>query len=106
MAMKPQTREPMPSPFEVSTATEGFLDHLLNYRGLSPLTAAAYRRDLSSFARFLSNFGFPLDVREVETKHIQLFANSLSGRAPATVRRCVYAISSLLRHLTRTRRAR
>ncbi len=90
------------SPFDMDLAREQFLAHLADDSGYSELTVKAYRRDLGRFVQALRDYRFPTDIREIKTKHVQVFANSLAQYAPATIRRVVYTVSSLFAHLQRT----
>jgi len=82
-------------------AREVFLQYLRAYRGASPLTVEAYRRDLEQLERFLLGYRLPTEVSQITTRHLQAFALSLSGRAPATIARALNAVSSLFAYLTR-----
>ena len=84
-----------------------FLDHLKNERRLSPHTVAAYRRDLSSFARFL--------VAErvtrwtaVDSFVIRRFAaeNHRQGISPRSIARRLSALRTLFAYLMREGLAR
>jgi len=92
---------PMPTPHDVGPAIDAYLEYARDYLGFSPATLAAYGRDLQRFKRFLQDCRLPHDVRQIERKHIQVFANTIAGLAPATVRRRVYGVSALFRHLSR-----
>jgi site-specific recombinase XerD len=71
------------------------VDFLASYRSYSPLTVAAYRRDLALFRRFLQ--GRAKSVPEpgnIARQTVVQFALSLSGSAPLTVRRKLACLSS------------
>ena len=74
----------------LSQAIDAFLLELRVERGLSPLTVAAYRRDLAQFAQEASN-----DWRS-DPEPVAVFVNGLrrEGRRPSTQARKVAAIRS------------
>ncbi len=88
--------------YELSELVEQFLAYMLSYRQASPLTVEAYRRDLRRLAEFLRGSRLPTEVREIDTRHIQAFAISMSELALATIRRALNAISSFFGYLMRT----
>jgi len=81
------------------TLEEGIAEYLGSLsaeRGLSPATVAAYRRDLTAYARFL-------DGVEPTPERVSGFVGSLAGRglAPATIARAVAAVRGFHRFLVR-----
>lgn len=74
-----------------------FLDHVIVERGLSPNTAAGYRRDLDHYLAYLERCAVH-DVEAITPQHITGFSAELSGRfAPSSVARAVAAVRSLHR---------
>lgn len=86
---------------ELAQATADFLSYLETYRGASPCTVIAYAGDLRLLLRFLSTNRLPTTVRDISTRHLQNWAVSMAGAAPATVVRRLNAASSLMAHLVR-----
>jgi integrase/recombinase XerD len=78
---------------------ERFLDHLAVERGLSPNTIAAYRRDLTRYARYLDSRGLR-DVRSADEAAVAGFVARLSGSThhggtPYRARSVVRALSAV-----------
>ena len=75
----------------LEAAIRGFLDELQVERGLSPLTVAAYRRDLAQFAAAAAGGAWRNDPEPVRD-----FVNALrrAGMRPSTQARKVAAIRS------------
>jgi len=84
-----------------SDAFARYLQHARSYRGLSPATIDAYRRDAERFVTFLREHRLPQQVREISSRHLQAWANSMAGYAPTTIRRRVYAIRGFFSFLQR-----
>lgn len=90
-----------PTPLE--RFVRAFLDHLRVERGVSPHTAAAYRRDLTRYADFLAARGItePAAVTTPDvTAYAAHLATPVAGRpalAPASIARAVVAVRSLHR---------
>ena len=88
---------------QLETLPDAFLVHALDYRGYSPATADAYKRDCTRFIEFLEAAGHPLTPEAVTTRDVQLFVSDLSSRVgPSSVRRALYALSSFFGHLCDT----
>ncbi|MGC9320380.1 MAG: site-specific integrase, partial [Armatimonadota bacterium] len=68
----------------------GYLEHAETYRGLSPKTIEAYRRDGEQFRRFLEDHDLPQDVGQITSRDVQAWASSMAGHAASTIRRRVY----------------
>ncbi|GAB3716366.1 site-specific tyrosine recombinase XerD [Mariniluteicoccus flavus] len=90
-------------PTPLDRFVRGFLDHLTVERGVSPHTAAAYRRDLARYTVFLAARGIT-EPGAVTTPDITAYAAHLStgageraALAPASVARNVVAVRSLHR---------
>lgn len=81
-----------------------FIQYLQAYRGASPLTVDAYRRDLTRLAGFLHSRGLPLGAEALEQRALEAFAVSLSGYSPATINRALNATSSFCSFLVRSGR--
>jgi site-specific recombinase XerD len=79
----------------------GFIDYLTDYRSASEATVEAYGRDLAKLHRFLQSHRLPTAVHQLTTRHIQAFAVSMSGLAPATIRRALHAASSFFNYAVR-----
>jgi site-specific recombinase XerD len=80
---------------DFDSAVRGFLDYLASYRSYSPLTVAAYRRDLALFRGFLGSRARSVpDPTQITRQVVVQFALSLSGAAPLTVRRKLACLSS------------
>jgi integrase/recombinase XerC len=72
-----------------------FLEYLRGYRSCAPISVKAYRRDLRAFAEFLSQrLGQPPPPDHITRQQVMQFAVSLSHRAPLTVRRKLWVLSS------------
>lgn len=85
----------------VTDALERYLEHAETYQGLSLTTIVAYGRDGGRFCQFLERQGLDRNVTCITRQHIQGWANSMAGHAPATIRRRVYAIRALFSFLQR-----
>lgn len=85
----------------VAHALERYLAHGAQYKGLSPKTVDAYRRDGGRFLKFLEMQGLDRDVARISRQQVQQWANSMAGNAPATIRRRVYAVRGLFTYLQR-----
>lgn len=83
-------------------AGQEFLSYLGGYQGASPLTVEAYARDLARLERFLRGSRLPTEVGQISSRHLQAFAVSLSGLAPASIIRALNATSSLFSYLVRS----
>ncbi len=82
------------------TQAEEWLEYLGTVRGYSQLTLRAYRSDLVQLVTFLSKRGTPVDFASLEPRMLYQWATHLGERyAPATVRRKLDTLSSLMRHL-------
>jgi len=80
---------------DFDSAVEQFLAYLGSYRSYSPLTVAAYKRDLALFREFLEKrFGGVPKPGQIARELVVQFALSLSGAAPLTVRRKLACLSS------------
>jgi site-specific recombinase XerD len=78
-----------------------YLQHARSYRGLSPKTIDAYRRDADGFGEFLLQHRLPTGVGEINSRHVQAWASSMAGYAATTIRRRVYAIRGFFSFLQR-----
>jgi integrase/recombinase XerD len=95
-------------PPPLPTGARSFLDHLRVERGLAPNTLAAYRRDLTLYATWLTEEG-PGDPADVTAEDLEGFVAWLRGRTSATgrpyarstVARTVVAVRGLHRFLVR-----
>ncbi|MFO7945882.1 MAG: site-specific integrase, partial [Armatimonadota bacterium] len=88
----------------IDTKIDEFLAYLEVERGYSPLTASAYRSDLSQFVDFLRNEGAVVDVNELSPTEIRkwiadLHANDLSN---SSIARHLYALRSFWDYLIET----
>lgn len=95
-------------------AIEEFVEQMQVERGFSVHTAAAYRRDLEQYARWMIASGI-LSPRKIEASHIQHFVGDLRGKpmenarvrgrllSPASVARKLAAVRSFHRFLGRER---
>lgn len=91
------------TPTALDRLVRSFLDHLTVERGVSPHTAAAYRRDLRRYAQFLAGRGIT-EPGAVTTPDVTAYAAALAtgdgGRAPlapASIARMVVSVRSLHR---------
>jgi len=100
--LRPPDREPQAAVASVleELATQ-FVDYLASYRRSSHHTVSAYRRDLARLERFLGARNLPTEANAISTRHVQAFAVSLSGLAPASVNRALNACSSFFGWLGR-----
>lgn len=82
----------------ITSAIDEFISAVRSERGLSANTAAAYRRDLGQYARFLRDAGH-IDLDEVEEHDVVRFVGWMRGQTwkPATVARKLAAVSGLHR---------
>jgi len=88
----------------IDTKIDEFLAYLQIERGFSPLTASAYRSDLSQFVDFLRNDRAVLDVNKLSPTEIRkwiadLHANDLSN---SSIARHLYALRSFWDYLIET----
>jgi site-specific recombinase XerD len=89
---------------DLRTRLDGFLDYLSGFRGCSPLTIAAYRRDAEDFIAFLEDQGL-FRVAEVGRLHAHRYAAAVPSRgkhvrySPASIRRKLFSLSSWFPHL-------
>ncbi len=84
---------------ELQTMIDAFVRHLRDYRRCSPLTVSAYHSECCRFADYLLRTGHSCQVRDVGRGDLYRFIGSLDHLAPASVRRALYAISSLFNYL-------
>lgn len=86
---------------------ESFIGHLRNERQLSPRTLDAYRHDLDSLCRFLTEHQVS-DWNAVDTALLRLYIASRhqSGLSGRSLQRELSAVRSLYRYLLRERRCR
>ena len=87
---------------DLKQSIHDFLKYLSEYRQASPLTIQAYGRDLTRLHEFLRAHRLPTDPAEITTRHLEAFAISMSGLAPATIRRALNATSSFFAYLVRS----
>ncbi len=96
-------RTPNSSPIlarELLHDAEEFLKYLGSARGYSPLTLRAYRSDFLQFSKYLEHRGLPTDFTQLSVSTLYGWATHLGEQyAPATVRRKLDSLSSLLTHL-------
>lgn len=85
----------------LAEATDRFLSYLETYRRSAPATVHAYAGDLRRLAEFLERSHLPGSVRQITSRHLQGFAVSLSGLAPASVNRVVNCLGSFFAFLER-----
>lgn len=79
---------------------EEWLAHLRTVRGYSTLTLRAYRADVRQLSDFLQERQNQVDITSLEPRILYRWATQLGERyAPATVRRKLDAVSSLMTHL-------
>jgi len=72
-----------------------FLEYLKGYRSCALISVKAYRRDLRAFSEFLSqSLGQLPPPDQITRQQVMQFAVSLAGRAPLTVRRKLWVLSS------------
>ena len=72
-----------------------FLEYLKGYRSCAPISVKAYRRDLRAFSEFLSQrLGQAPSPDQITRQQVMQFAVSLADRAPLTVRRKLWVLSS------------
>lgn len=85
---------------------ENFIEHLSHERGLSPHTAAAYRRDLNFFRQYCQQQSLA-DWDGVDIHHVRAFvsARHRAGLAPRSLQRELSAVRSFYNYLLRERRA-
>ena len=85
---------------ELPKEAEEFLRYLDRVRGHSPLTLRAYRSDFLQLTRYLARKGLPAEFTRLSTSILHRWATHLGEHyAPATVRRKLDSLSSLLTHL-------
>lgn len=86
---------------------ESFIGHLRNERQLSPRTLDAYRHDLDSLCRFLTEHQVS-DWNAVDTALLRLYiaCRHQSGLSGRSLQRELSAVRSLYRYLLRERRCR
>ena len=75
-----------------------FLACLVDYRGCSPRTVAAYEADCLRFVRFREHEGLSLDASCVKTLEVRLHLAALH-LAPNSIRRALYALASFFGYL-------
>lgn len=86
-------------------AIDSFLDHLLNQRGASEHTLAAYQRDLFQAASFFESVGV-CEWSDLDEALVHRFQATLGPPlAVSTRRRKLSSLRSLLKHLQRTARS-
>jgi len=78
-----------------------YLQHARSYRGLSPATIDAYRRDAEGFAEFLHRHHLSEQVDKISSREMQAWASSMAGHAATTIRRRVYALRGFFSFLQR-----
>lgn len=78
-----------------------YLEHAQSYRGLAPGTIEAYGRDGARFLRFVTDHHLPDDPRDLTSRDIQAYANSLSGLSASSIRRMVYSLRGFFTFLQR-----
>jgi len=83
---------------EFTVAIEAFLDRMTVEQGASPLTVAAYRRELQRFAEFLAKAGRG-GFEVPDATPILRFLATLKLRAPSTRARALVAIRMMYRFL-------
>jgi integrase/recombinase XerD len=83
----------------LNTNLEAFLAHLVQGRGLSPATQAAYRFDLLRFITFVNNFGVD-DPKLVTANNIADYLQSMAVAGP-TKARARSAIKSFFSYLVK-----
>ena len=72
-----------------------FLEYLKGYRSCAAISVKAYRRDLRAFSQFLSqSLGHVPPPDHITRQQVMQFAVSLADRAPLTVRRKLWVVSS------------
>ncbi len=79
-----------------------FLHHLARERRLSPHTAAAYRRDLASLAKFCATHDIKA-WQHLDSQHVRSFAAAChrAGLGPRSIQRRLSAVRSFYRYLLR-----
>ncbi len=87
----------------VTTAAQGWLEHLAVERGAATNTLSSYRRDLARYARFLADRGI-LDLREVVEGDVTAFLTHLREgddehppQGASSAARCLVAVRGLHR---------
>ena len=80
-----------------------FINHLENIKGSSTHTAAAYRRDLRQFVRFVKQYYQDARWSTISADMIEHYIMTLEsvGELPTTTNRKISAISALYRYLKR-----
>jgi integrase/recombinase XerD len=86
---------------QFESVSKSFLDHLQIERGLSANSIAAYRRDLSNFAGYLS--AEKLDYSKIGSEDLTEYEISLkgSGLALSSINRAVSALKTFYKYLAR-----
>ena len=86
---------------QFESARKSFIDHLQIERGLSANSVAAYSRDLSKFADYLTSRG--LDFEKIDSGTATEFEISLKDRglALASINRAVSALKTFYKYLAR-----
>lgn len=86
---------------------QNFIGHLAHERRLSPLTAAAYLRDLDSFRRYCEQQQLH-DWNAVDIHHVRAFVSSRhrQGLGPRSLQRLLAAIRSFYNYLLREQAVR
>jgi len=88
----------------IDTKIDEFLAYLEIERGFSPLTASAYRSDLSQFVSFLQNSSGTLDLQTLSPTEIRQWIADLNshGLSNSSIARHLYALRSLWDYLIET----
>lgn len=81
-----------------------FLEYLAGERGLSPLTAEAYGRDLSAFRRFCRELDEGITWQTADSDVVRRWVVSMMRRSlsPRTVRRALSSLRAFYRYLILT----
>lgn len=90
-----------PAAETLAEAHERYLAHAQVYRGLAPQTIEAYRGDGARFLRFVADHHLPDGARDLTSRDIQAYANSLSGLSASSIRRVIYSLRGFFTFLQR-----